>query len=94
MKFEITVLERLVKDFNEYSELVALNYEHIKEGRGDKEVLEWNRGQLNRIEEYLNDIANMIPNANIKWDCNEHKFIAGDIVRILEYRTVRVVFDK
>lgn len=94
MKFEIKVLERLVRDFNEYSRLVALNYEHIKEGRGDKEILEWNRGQLNRIEEYLNDIADIIPSVTIRWECNEHKFIAGDVIRILEYRTAVVIFDK
>lgn len=40
------ILMRLVKDFNEYSELVALNYSKMKEGKCDEGTLQWNRGHL------------------------------------------------
>lgn len=48
---------KLVKDFNEYSELVALNYSKMKEGKCDEETLQWNRGNLSRIEDYLKQLA-------------------------------------
>lgn len=38
-------LEKLVKDFNDYSELVALNYAKKKEGKCDEGTLQWNRGE-------------------------------------------------
>ena len=47
---------KLVKDFNEYSELVALNYSKMKEGKCDEGTLQWNRGNLNRIEDYLKQL--------------------------------------
>lgn len=84
---------KLVKDFNNYSELVALNYAKMKEGKCDDSMLQWNRGNLNRIEEYLNDLSKTVPGVNLKWECNEHTFGYDDWQRQLEYRTVRVVFD-
>ena len=84
---------RLVKDFNEYSKLVALNYEHIKEGKCDDSTLQWNRGNLKRIEEYLKELAESVDGVHLKWECKEHPFGFDDWARQLEYRTVRVVFD-
>lgn len=84
---------KLVKDFNNYSELVALNYAKMKEGKCDDSMLQWNRGNLNRIEEYLNDLSKTVPGVNLKWECKEHTFGYDDWQRQLEYRTVRVVFD-
>lgn len=51
------MLEKLVKDFNDYSELVALNYAKKKEGKCDEGTLQWNRGNMNRIEEYMKGLA-------------------------------------
>lgn len=84
---------KLVKDFNEYSELVALNYSKMKEGKCDEGTLQWNRGNLNRIEDYLKQLAESTDGVNLKWECKEHTFGYDDWKRQLEYRTVRVVFD-
>lgn len=87
------LIMRLVKDFNTYSELVALNYSQMKEGKCDESTLQWNRGNLSRIEEYLKDLAGSMKGVNLKWECEEHTFGYDDWKRQLEYRTVRVVFD-
>ena len=92
MKMQDLIL-KLVKDFNEYSELVALNYSKMKEGKCDESTLQWNRGNLNRIEEYLKELAGNIDGANLLWECKEHTFGYDDWKRQLECRTVRVVFD-
>jgi hypothetical protein len=84
---------KLVKDFNEYSELVALNYSKMKEGKCDESTLQWNRGHLYRIEDYLKYLADSTDGVNLKWECKEHTFGFDDWQRQLEYRTVRVVFD-
>lgn len=84
---------KLVKDFNEYSELVALNYAKMKEGECDEGTLQWNRGHLYRIEDYLKYLADSTDGVNLKWECKEHTFGFDDWQRQLEYRTVRVVFD-
>ena len=84
---------KLVKDFNTYSELVALNYSKMKEGKCDESTIQWNRGNLNRIEEYLKDLSESTPGVNLKWEYGEHTFGYDDWERQLEYRTVRVVFD-
>lgn len=54
------ILMRLVKDFNNYSELVALNYSKMKEGKCDDSILQWNRGHLSQIEEYLKEAASSL----------------------------------
>lgn len=84
---------KLVKDFNEYSELVALNYSKKKEGECDESTLQWNRGHLQQIEDYLKYLADSTDGVNLKWECKEHTFGFDDWQRQLEYRTVRVVFD-
>lgn len=87
------IVLRLVKDFNTYSELVALNYSKMKEGKCDESTLQWNRGNLSRIEEYLMELTKNMDGVNLKWECKEHTFGYDDWQRQLEYRTVRVVFD-
>lgn len=47
------ILNRLVEDYNSYSELVALN-RYKKHERG---LTEWNRGSLSIIRDYLRDFA-------------------------------------
>lgn len=84
---------KLVEDFNTYSELVALNRAKLMNGEGDIELLEWNRGNLYRIEEYLKILEEDTKGVNIKWECKEHNFGYDDWAIKLEYRTVRVIFD-
>ena len=86
------ILMRLVKDFNEYSELVALNYAKIKEVECDDSILQWNRGNKNRIEEYLKELADSL-GVNLIWECKEHEFGYDDWKRTLEYRTVSISFE-
>lgn len=83
------MLEKLVSDFNTYSELVALNYSKKEEGECEEGMLQWNRGNLNRIEEYLKEMANLL-GVKLYWECREHTFGYDDWKRILEYRTVSV----
>jgi len=80
---------RLVKDFNNYSELVALNYSKIKEGNCDESTLQWNRGHLSQIEEYLKELANSLE-VTLNWECREHEFGFDDWKLMLEYRTVNI----
>lgn len=86
------ILMRLVKDFNEYSELVALNYSKKKEGKCDDSTLQWNRGNLSRIEDCLKELAGSLGIA-LYWECKEHEFGFDDWKRMLEYRTVKISFE-
>lgn len=83
------MLQKLMKDFNDYSELVTLNYEQKKEGRCEEGTLQWNRGNLNRIEEYLKALADGM-GVGLIWECDEHTFGYDDWKRKLTYRTVRL----
>lgn len=84
---------KLVEDFNSYSELVALNRAKIEEGTGDIQLLEWNRGSLNKIEEYLIALVEANEGISLIFECKEHTFGFDDWERKLVYRTARVVFD-
>lgn len=86
------ILMRLVKDFNDYSELVALNYSKLKEGKCDETTLQWNRGNLNRIEEYLKNAADST-GVTLNWECKEHTFGYDDWKRVLTYRTVEISYE-
>lgn len=83
------ILVRLVKDFNEYAELVALNYSKIKEGKCDNSTLQWNRGHLAQTENYLKELADSL-GITLNWECKEHNFGYDDWKRVLEYRTVAI----
>lgn len=84
------MLARLVDDFNEYSELVALNYAQQKEGWKDgSNTTEWNRGHLAQIEDYMKELAELI-GVSLEYECKEHTFGFDDWKRELEYRTVSV----
>lgn len=82
-------IDRLVNDFNTYSELVALNYAKMAEGEKIEDILEWNRGNLNRIEEYLRDLAEA-NHIELVWTFEEHNFGCDDWARVLKYRTVSI----
>jgi hypothetical protein len=86
------ILMRLVEDFNEYSELVALNRSKMKEGKCDDSTLQWNRGHLDRIEVYLNDAADSV-GVTLNWECKEHTFGYDDWKRVLTYRTVNISYE-
>lgn len=80
-KKNLTFLEKLMSEFNGYSELVALNYY-----RGhDKETLEWNRGHLHCVEEMLKEFAEL-NGVNLVFTCGTHPFLEEE----LEYRTVNL----
>ena len=81
------ILEKLMGDYNEYSELVALNYAQVREGRIDDGTLEWNRGHLYCIEGYLIALARDL-DVNLTWEFGPHSFGFDDWKRTLEYRTV------
>lgn len=83
------IIKRLVSDFNEYSELVALNYAKQAEGKCDEGILQWNRGHLYCIEDYLESLAKGM-NVTLTWECKEHSFGFDDWKRTLEYRTVSI----
>lgn len=83
-KKNLKFLRWMLSRFNEYSELVALNYKHLKEGKADDSILQWNRGNLSAIEDTVRALAEQNGVALI-WECGEHPFL--DFT--LEYITVR-----
>lgn len=80
------LLKKMVEDFNSYSELVALNYEMMKEGKHSETTLQWNRGNLNRIEEYMITVAAEL-GVEVGYECGDHIFGYDDWKRTLTYKT-------
>ena len=87
---EKAFLEDLMAQFNDYSELVALNYQQKKEGKFSEmdmeSTLQWNRGSLNKIEEHLEVYAEMI-GVDLVFAYGPHPFLDREP---LEYRTVHL----
>lgn len=89
---EKAFLEELMAQFNDYSEIVALNYQQKKEKKGKfsemdmESTLQWNRGSLNKIEEHLEVYAEMI-GVNLVFAYGPHPFLDREP---LEYRTVHL----
>ena len=87
---EKAFLEDLMAQFNDYSELVALNYQQKKEGKFSEmdmeSTLQWNRGSLNKIEEHLEVYAEMI-GVDLVFAYGPHPFLNREP---LEYRTVHL----
>ena len=81
-KKDQAILNRLINDFNSYSELVALN--HYKGHRED--ITEWNRGSLNIIRGYLGDFTKS-RGIGLIFTCETHPFLDYE----LEYVTVSPV---
>lgn len=85
-KKDMAFLEKLMADFNDYSELVALNYEQKKEKpEFDEGILQWNRGHLYCVDELLKDFADSC-RVKLVFTCGTHPFLE----RELEYRTVHL----
>lgn len=87
---EKAFLEDLMAQFNDYSELIALNYQQKKEGKFSEmdmeSTLQWNRGSLNKIEEHLEVYAEMM-GVNLVFAYGPHPFLNREP---LEYRTVHL----
>ena len=87
---EKAFLEELMAQFNDYSELVALNYQQKKEGKFSEvdmeSTLQWNRGSLNKIEEHLEVYAELV-GVNLVFAYGPHPFLKREP---LEYRTVHL----
>ena len=80
-KKNLAFLEKLIGEFNDYSELVALNYNLGH----DRETLDWNRGHLYCVEEMLKEFAEL-NGVNLVFTCGTHPFLE----RELEYQTVNL----
>ena len=91
-KKNLAFLEKLMAEFNDYSELVALNYQQKKEKKGKfsemnmESTLQWNRGSLNSIEENLKAYAKLV-GVNLVFAYGPHPFLDREP---LEYRTVHL----
>ena len=87
---EKAFLEDLMAQFNDYSEIVALNYRHKEEGKFSEmdmeSTLQWNRGSLNKIEEHLEAYAKLV-GVNLVFAYGPHPFLNREP---LEYRTVHL----
>ena len=84
---------KLVNDYNNYSELVALNYEKMKEGKCSESDVQWNRGHLYQIEDYLKYFESNTKGVKLYWECGEYNFGFDDFQCQLKYKTVDVAFD-
>ena len=80
-KKNLAFLEKLMADFNDYSELVALNYQQ----KAEEGILQWNRGHLYCVEEMLKEFAEL-NEVNLVFTCGTHPFLE----RELEYQTVHI----
>ena len=80
-KKNLAFLEKLMADFNDYSELVALNYQQ----KAEEGILQWNRGHLYCVEEMLKEFAEL-NGVNLVFTCGTHPFLEEE----LEYRTVHI----
>lgn len=83
-KKNLAFLEKLMADFNDYSELVALNYQQ----KAEEGILQWNRGHLYCVEEMLKEFAEL-NEVNLVFICGTHPFLE----RELEYRTVHIEWE-
>ena len=80
-KKNLAFLEKLMGEFNGYSELVALNYKQ----KAEEGLTQWNRGHLYCVEEMLKEFAEL-NGVNLVFICGTHPFLEGE----LEYRTVNL----
>ena len=80
-KKNLAFLENLMAEFNDYSELVALNYYK----RAAKDLIEWNRGHLYSTESLMEQFAEL-NGVNLTFTFGTHPFLDFE----LEYRTVHL----
>ena len=80
-KKNLAFLEKLMADFNDYSELVALNYQQ----KAEEGLTQWNRGHLYCVEEMLKEFAEL-NGVNLVFTYSTHPFLEME----LEYRTVNL----
>lgn len=85
-KKDMAFLEKLMADFNDYSKLVALNYEQKKEKpEFDEGLLQWNRGHLYCVEEIMKDFVSSC-GVKLVFTYGTHPFLE----RQLDYMTVHL----
>lgn len=77
----------LTEDYNTYSELIALS----RVNNANVGILEWNRGNLNRVETYLKKMA-QICDVKLIWGIEEPHFFS-DKFPVLIYKTVSSEFN-
>lgn len=80
-KKDMAFLERLISEYNDYSELVALNYEK----KSEDGTLQWNRGHLYCVEELLKEFAGSL-GAKLVFIHGTHLFLD----RKLQYLTAHL----
>ena len=83
-------LKKLVSEFNAYSESEALEYSKMKDGKGNEELLQWIRGNINAIEKYMTYIADTM-GIKLDYELDIHSFGCNKWKRELEYTMVKVV---
>lgn len=82
------LLEQMVDDFNHYSRSVALIRAENKEDEG---TLQWNRGSLDRVEDYMEGLANLM-GVKLKYKFDVHVYGRGQKwEQELKYGTVEIV---
>ena len=87
-KLAMNLLNHLVSRFNDYSELVALNYY-----RGHEEnTIAWNRGHEDTYEEEARDLAGKM-GRKINYEMRRSKYYEGEPNEFeIEYRAMYVTF--
>lgn len=80
-KKNLAFLERLIAEYNDYSELVAVN----RDNKAEDGTLQWNRGHLYCVEELMKDFANSL-GIGLVFSCRTHPFLD----RELQYLTVHL----
>ena len=80
-KANMKFMENLMAEFNDYSELVSLNYYK----GADKDLIEWNRGHLYSTESLMKQFAKL-HHFNLTFTFGTHPFLDFE----LEYRTVHL----
>ena len=82
------VLHHLVRQFNDYSELVALNY-HCN---CEKTTLQWNRGKEDTYEDEARELAQKL-GRKVNYELRTSKYRAGEPDEFeIEYRAMYVTF--
>ncbi|PNH18653.1 hypothetical protein B6K86_08635 [Lachnospiraceae bacterium] len=81
------LLEQMVDDFNHYSRSVALSRADDK----DEGTLQWNRGSLDRVEDYMEGLAHLM-GVKLKYKFDVHVYGRGEKwEQELKYGTVEIV---
>ncbi len=82
------MLNHLVKRFNDYSQLVALNYYKNAENG----TLQWNRGKEDTYEDEARELADKL-GRKVNYKMMESKYFAGEPEEFtIEYRAMFITY--